>query len=358
MDDTNTAVVDSSPAPAAPDSATTTPETSAPATPPARPTSMRDAFAKVAESRAAKGTAAATAPPAPAGDLPTPPAKTPGPIPFDVHKTALDNARAKAVEEVAGQWKDYEWVRQVPAADLREFTQMVIEAKGDPLAVLSKLADQIAADPVHGPQLRSLAAKQLAAGRGQGQPVADEEPTPDVEIVNQDGQVTGVTYSAPQQAKREAWLKRQFMAEVGDLLAPLQQSHEKAVAAEQTATAKAAAADWSGNFSQEITQYRGFAEHKQDIGRDVLAQLQQLDPTDPRGNDPAWLEAATLRAYHRVVGPKLPALIQAQHAASLKQKAIAQTESPSGMAPAITTRPRNPKELAKLLEQKAAQRGR
>jgi 16S rRNA C967 or C1407 C5-methylase (RsmB/RsmF family) len=43
--------------------------------------------------------------------------QTRGPIPFDVHKTALDNARSKAVEE----WKQkYGWAEQVNQADLQE----------------------------------------------------------------------------------------------------------------------------------------------------------------------------------------------------------------------------------------------
>lgn len=344
MEDTNTGVVDSSPAAETP--VVSTPEVSTTTTPSPRPTSMRDAFEQVAaKADAATGDAATTVPPAsPEGT----PAKLPGPIPFDVHKTTLENARAET-ERIKSEWKAYEFARSVDAGALKGWVDLIQETQGDAIAILERLTAEIANDPVQSERLSAFAGKQLAARRGEA------EPQPDTEIVDANGQVVSTTYSAAQLAKRDAWRERQLMAKVSKMVAPLQQSHDAAQRAEQTAHAQAEASAWSGGFGKELTSYTGFTEHKAAIGQDVLAQLQRLPANDPRGNDPAFLEAATLRAYNRIVSPKLPALIQAQQLASLKQKAVAQTENPSRSATTLAARPKNPAELARWMATRAAE---
>jgi hypothetical protein len=219
----------------------------------------------------------------------------------------LSNARTKAIEEATAQWKDYEFVRGIPADLARDLYEDAVQSGGDPIQLVQRMTARIAADPVHGPALRSFAAKQLAAGRRTAAPAVEteQEPQPDAEIVNEHGQVVGLTFSAAQQAKREAWLKRQWMGEVSKEIEPLKQSHEKAIAHEREVVAKAEAAEWSGGFGKELTAYPGFQEHKTEIGTRVLDTLKRLQPNDPRGNDPVFLEAITLRAYNAVVLPKL-----------------------------------------------------
>lgn len=357
-DTTATAVVETSAPVTAP--AATTPEPSAPATPTeTRPASMRDALEQTAAKRAAERAADPTVPPATAGATTTPPAKAPGPIPFDVHKTALDNARTKEAERINGEWRDYEWFRQqgVPAGDLRELAELVLSTKGDPVALIDKLAEQVAADPVHSKALTQFAAKRLAAARG-ATAAPDEDIAPDVEVVDGNGQVVGRAYSANALAKREQALMRRLLGEVAQEIAPLKQSHDAAIKAEQRAAAQTAAKEWSGGFGKELASFQFFTEHKSAIGGYVADALGKLPKGDPRADDPAFLEALTLRGYHAIVGPKLPALIQAQVTATHKQKAVAQTESPSRAAAAPGKRPTNPQELAAFMKAKAAERGR
>jgi hypothetical protein len=135
----------------------------------------------------------------------------------------LSNARTKAIEEATAQWKDYEFVRGIPADLARDLYEDAVQSGGDPIQLVQRMTARIAADPVHGPALRSFAAKQLAAGRRTTAPAVEteQEPQPDAEIVNEHGQVVGLTFSAAQQAKREAWLKRQWMGEVSKEIAPL-----------------------------------------------------------------------------------------------------------------------------------------
>lgn len=254
----------------------------------------------------ASASADATSPPV---DTSTPASSTTqspaGEPPKERWPDILANARSKAIEEETAKWKDYDFVRGIPAADLRELITDALESGGDPIQLVQRMTARIAADPVHGPALRSFAAKQLAAGRRTAPVEPEDEPTPDAEIVNEHGQVVGLTFSAAQQAKREAWLKRQWMGEVSKEIAPLKQSHEKAIAHEREVVAKAEAAEWSGGFNKELAAYPGFQEHKTAIGTRVLDTLQRLQPNDPRANDPMFLEAITLRAYNAEVLPKL-----------------------------------------------------
>jgi hypothetical protein len=352
MEDTS-AVVDSSPAPSAPVSAPSAEPS--PAAPPStdRPTSMRDAFAKVAERRAAdKGTAPAIAAPATTDGLP---AKQPGPIPFEVHKTALDNARTKASEEAAQQWKDYEFVRGIPASDLREFVSMVQQHKGDPIAMLQHLASEIAADPVHSQALRAFAGKQLAAARGQQ--AATDMPQPDLEVTDQNGNVVARTYSDQGQAKRDELLEARILQK----LSPVTQMHEQITKAQAHLAEVQQAQSWGAELGKDMNSWPGFHPEQNKAERaavkERVKQLVDALPADKQ-RDATSLENALHRAYREVVHPKLPSLMQAQLAASLKQKAVAQVENPSGTAPVTTARPKNPKELAKFLEQRAAARRR
>lgn len=245
------------------------------------------------------------------------------------------------------EWKDYEWVRQVPAGDLRDFAERAIRSKGDPVAFLSEMAQEIAADPVHGQALRSLAARQLAAGRGQArsaQAQPDVEPQPDTEIVNEHGQVVGHTYSAKQQGLREAWLKQQWLSEVRAEMAPLQQSHEKAIATEREIREKAEASSWSGEFGNELKAYPGYEENKQAIGQIVLTQLQRLPKGDPRGNDAVYLENLTRRAYNQVVLPKLQQTQLRSAVQTINQKTNAATIA--NPAATTVTAPTSAKDLS------------
>ncbi len=243
--------------------------------------------------------ATGTATTQPAVTTPTPPTKPQGPIPFDVHSRALENARVKAAEEYKAK---YGWAE---TADRQAYEQAIALARrttADPVAYVKELIADLQNHPQYGPELRSEAARALAAGRS-----APTMPEPDIAVTDENGNVVGRTYSADAQAKRDAWLESQFMAKVSEQIAPLVQTHKTLEAQRQQARDEAEGQKFASTFYGELKDYPHFEANKKAIGAEVVSLLQQYGD-DPRTNDPAFLEAVTLRAYHRVVTTKQDAL--------------------------------------------------
>ncbi len=231
------------------------------------------------------------------------PERPAGPIPFDVHKTALENARVKATEE----WeRQYGWAKQVPQSEFQQIQSLsrrLASANPDEaVAAVSELISEMTSKPSHAAAVRSLIAKSLGGGRGQ-QPLT--MPEPDVEITDANGNVVGTSYSARALAARDAFIMQQVLAKVDEKYAPVVKTHEE-VAAERTRLKEEAEANtFVSGFQQELTTYPGFTENKALVGQEVVRLLSAYAPNDPRTNEPAFLEALTLRAYNRVVVPKL-----------------------------------------------------
>ena len=224
--------------------------------------------------------------------------RPPGPIPFDVHKTALENARVKERDE----WKaKHGWAE---TADKTTYDQAVALAKRfqtDRVGYIRDLIAEAHADPQLSQALRSEAARLLSAGRQ-----APTMPPPDVEITDGAGNVIGRTYSDTQLAKRDTFIRDQILGTVRQELAPtletVQSIRDKA-AQEQ---ADAAGKQFATAFVGELKTLPHFEAHKAAIGMDVARQAQAYQQAHPHAAVDAteyqsWLEAATLRAYHRVV---------------------------------------------------------
>ena len=158
---------------------------------------MRDAFAKTAEKR----NAATTALPAP-GDQP---AK--GPIPYEVHHKALENARAKERADLEAQWKQYEWAKTVPQQTLQKAIEFATLMGDDPVEFADKFVKDLVQNPQYKEALLSRATRNRdAQGRyvsGQTTPQIDLNP---YRVQMSDGKEIGL-YTAEQMAAREAMLE-------------------------------------------------------------------------------------------------------------------------------------------------------
>lgn len=233
----------------------------------------------------------------------TPAVQTPstpqGPIPFDVHHKALENARTKAVEEYRAR---VGWAEQISQQEYQQIRGLSQRLHTDPIAAISELIGELNQNPTHAQALRSMAARALSAARGQGEPAL---PEPDLAVTDAQGNVISRAYSAESQAKRDEWLISQVLAKVDERYAPVVKTHAEVAAEREQFRREAIATQWKDGFQQEMSQYPGFAEHKAAIGQEVARMLQQFDPNDPRTEEQPFLEALTLRAYNRVVVPKL-----------------------------------------------------
>jgi hypothetical protein len=111
----------------------------------------------------------------------TEPAKPAGPIPFDVHKTALENARIKATQEALAQFdQQYGWAKQVDRGELEHALTVArkLNVGAGPEAFISGLQELLTdgqRDPQIAAALRSFQGKALAQLRQQ-QAQPDQEP--------------------------------------------------------------------------------------------------------------------------------------------------------------------------------------
>jgi hypothetical protein len=301
-----------------------------------RPTSMLQAL----EQAAAKSEHVAASPleiAATGQGAPTDPtgvhATAKGPIPFEVHETTLKNARAKEREAANAEWRaQYGWAEQVPKETLAHWSSVAQEMSTNPVAFLERYTKELSAHPVYGPQLRSHAARTLGARQ------ADQEPAPDVDIVDANGHVTGRTYSDKATAARDAWRERQLLAKIEERLQPLTAEREQR---EQAALAEARTQQlntYADGVMEELTQILdGDVSLFEDVHQ-VMAQ------------HPDWsAHRATLEVRKTKIVPTLESKATQKAVDALKTKAAGNTASGTG-ATAAPKRPTNAAELAAWME--------
>lgn len=328
---------------------TTTPETpaAAPATSapsqPTRPTSFEQAYEQVDAANAAK-TPDATAPAAiaPAGTLP---AGTPGevvqleakgPIPFDVHHTALANARTKAIEARDQQWQEKAgWVLALPQNQQEAAPQLVRDFYTNPAMFIANVYSTLANHPQWGPQLRAF----IGQGNGNGHAPVSDEPQPDVEIIvnPQTGQ-TVRSYSADQQAKREAWLSKQYDQRFEQRLAPF----EEARRAEKD---RADRAEFDRQATASVNQSTARILKILDERTDLVGHVNTLIDSGMH-----WLDAA-IQVREQHLKPQQAQQATATAADTMRRKAAGNTANGSGAPVTPMARPKTEKELAAYMEQ-------
>jgi hypothetical protein len=114
-----------------------------------------------------------------------------GPIPFDVHKTALDNARTKAIAEYK---EKVGWAENVDRSLIEETAKIGHLYRSDKPAFFRQLLAEAAGNPETLAVLRSESARFLAGGR---QPAAAPvDLTPDIPVVDDQGRVVSHSFSA------------------------------------------------------------------------------------------------------------------------------------------------------------------
>jgi hypothetical protein len=249
-------------------------------------------------------------------------AKT-GPIPFEVHKTALENARTKG----AAEYKEkFGWAENLDRSLIEETTKIGTLYRNDKPAFFRQLLAEAAGNPETLAVLRSESARFLAGARQQPAAV---DLTPDIPVVDDQGRVVSHSFSAErvkQLLKQERdSLKQELLGEI----APLKQDRETAQRQEQARQEQAhLQSTVTTLYEQATTDLPHFKEHEQEIA----AAFEKI-PGDPG--------TALYRAYAQVVIPKLNAASQAKALDDLKTKAAASTANPASAAVATAKRPKS-----------------
>lgn len=244
-----------------------------------------------------------------------------GPIPFDRHESILKNAREKTEKEITDRF-----TQQYGA-----HVELGRRISADPVGTIVGLFENLAQHPDHGATVRSALGRMLGM-RQQSAPAAeDAEPQPDF----QSGDGTPF-YSAPQQAKREAWLRKQLDQSIEQRLQPLQQERAQRVAAEREAQAKSEAGD---RVTKMLAPYKqmlpDFDKHKPVLLEKVQGYLK--DGYDAQ----TALGLSVLHVVNSTVMPARAAESQQQLVAQAVAKATGATTPPGAVSAAAAKRPQS-----------------
>jgi len=207
------------------------------------------------------------------------------------------------------QFKEqYAWAEQVPREQLTSMMEFYSQFQsGDPIEALNTLASRLQADPVHGPKLRSMAAKTLAAHRGQSQP---QNTGPDLNAIVVD-LGNGQQFSL-------ADFRKQILAEAEQKFAPVAQTVEQYKAEKAAAEQQAQIAQFTTSTFEDVKTWPGMdsPDNQKKVGEALKAM--QID-----GSDPREVALALNAAYRQVVLPTLGSKSEARLLDTLQQKAAA-----------------------------------
>lgn len=247
-----------------------------------------------------------------------------GPIPFDVHKTALDNARTKARAEVEAELG---WAKTVDRAQVEEAARIGHMYQTDKPAYIRQVLAEALADQELAPLVRSEAARVLGS-RPKEQTQTDELAA-DIPVVDENGRVVSHSFSADRvkqllKQERES-LKQELLGEIAPLkqreAVAKQQEHQRQEQAHIEKTVQTV-------YEQATSDLPMFKEHEAEISK-AFADI----PGDPG--------TALYRAWAKVVLPKLEANNQSKTLDELKTKAAASVGNPNAAVVATTKRPRS-----------------
>lgn len=278
----------------------------------------------------------ATTAPAPGTD---PSAITPGPkqgpIPFDVHKTALENARQKATTEAQATFdRDYGWAKQIPQQTIQHWSGIAHLMASDPPAFLEKYFAEAATHPTFGPQVKSWAAKTLAQRAGAKPP----DLSPDVVVQDAAGREVARTFSADRvQAILQEALSKEIAPLKQDLDSRRQREQQWQAAARQAEATQRLEASTDAVLA-DITDLLDISDQTPQPDKDALfTELSALLDADPQLTP----HKAAMQLRKTRIVPTLQGKAQQRVLDDLTQKAGAQAMNPSRTSVAPAHRPKS-----------------
>lgn len=266
--------------------------------------------------------------------------KPKGPIPFEVHHTALENARTKAKDEALAEWrKTHGWAEQVNRAEIEALAPMAQLYQRDRPAFVRQILSEGVADPEVAALIRSEAARFLGS-RAPAQESTEIEP--DIPVMDESGRVVNHAYSA---TAVKQLVQRAVEEAIGKKVAPLEQDYQ----ARQKHAERAA---YNKRLDDAVKADERFVESRP-YWKDHKAAIQKLYAETP--------SFVTLRDayYHYVEHTLLPNLSKTERTKvvnGLTEKVAASSVSPSSGTTALPI-PDDQKSWEELLREGAAQMG-
>lgn len=190
-----------------------------------------------------------------------------------------------------------------------------------------QLVNELSSHPQYGTEVISALARTLGARRGVN--AAEDEPQAD--LITADGHTE--VYSAAQQAKREAWLQRQWMKQLDERLTPLQQREQQAQERERH---EFAVKDAHTRMAKVLEPFKALPEFKEN--QPAIAAKTQAFMDE--GHDPQTaLGLAVANVLRDVVLPNRTAQSRNELVAQAVAKATGSTTVPGQNPAAPAKRP-------------------
>jgi hypothetical protein len=296
---------------------------------------MQEAFARDATpppTPASPSETAATGPDAP----PTPESATPpapqGPIPFEAHKKILSNAYAER-DALKQELDSVSWAKSIPQQQLQQWADISTLMASNPAGFLERYFAEAVNDPRFASQVKSWAARTLSS-RAAAQP----DLTPNVEIVNEHGQVVGKTYS---EDRLKALLEYEVSQRLQPLVAESEQRKAERVAQETQQRQLAEHQRLSAQVDDALADTFAVLEIAEDTPvaqKDaLLGQVNALMQADPK----LTVHKAAMQVRKTAIVPTLEEKARTKVLGDLKTKAGAQAVNPSGAIASTTHRPKS-----------------
>lgn len=259
--------------------------------------------------------------------------EAPGPIPFDRHKSALENARQKAAEEAVqraqAEWKDrYGWAETYDRAAAERQAQRVAQLDSDPIAFYRALGRELESHPHLGPQFRA--------------PEKAELPKPSLQSADGRSAYTAEEVNAFVDARMA-----EVQADMARQLQQVQQGYESLNQVEANRVQAQKAQSTAREITEQLNALPGAKEHQNEI-RDAFAAIPRETISQIGMHAAAY--QAYLNVFQNVIQPEAQKQQQAKVREEMQKKAGAATVDPSGAQPTGTARPKTRKELAAFMK--------
>ena len=249
--------------------------------------------------------------------------KPKGPIPFDAHKTALDNARTKATQETEAK---YGWAAKIPEqhrATVGEFYQTL---DTEPVMAIEALISTAANDPKQAPKLRSLLGRLLGNRAPIERTTETRQPVkagalPEPDFQDEQGHTF---YSAGKMKELAEAIEARIDAKYANELRPLKTDLQTRSQRELQAKAQRDADQWAEARYATVSQWPHFKAHEKAIA-DAITNDPELDVGD---------------AYIQIVVPQLSQTERTSVVADLHAKANASSINPGNPASAVNGKPK------------------
>jgi len=254
----------------------------------------------------------------------------PGPMPFQAHKTALENARVKERERVTQEFEQqYGWAKTADRAAIESAQQIGQMYANDRPGFIRQVMAEALADPNMAPMVRSEAARVLGQ-RAQAPTAPAVDLSPDIPVMDASGQVVAQTYSHERLQQVIAKAIEDFATRE---LSPIKQDYQsRQQAAETQRVQQELQTATQDIYAEALDVLPNFKEHEQEIAA-VFATL-------PASMAP---DKALRAAWKQVVGGKLANAdqVRATQLTEMKTKAAASGVNPASAVIASTSRPKS-----------------